>query len=398
MRLTRANISRFQLPPGRADALLFDDDLPGFGLRVNAGGRKTWVAQFRIGGKQRRVALGTLDTVEPDEARKRAKAALGKVALGIDPASEKRTAQEQAAATFAAALPRYFAYAEARQRAGHHSETKRYLEKLWAPLAELPVEKITRATVSKRLGEIAKKHGPFASNRARAALSAFYTWALGEGVALANPVIGTHKATEEIARDRVLTEGELKAVWQNAAPADFRDIVQLLILTGARREEVGAMRWSEIGSELWTIAGERSKNGKAHDVPLSAQARAILDGRTRQDGRDLVFGSGAGPYQGWSNAKERLDLAMRGPATPADEAPYPVLPWRIHDIRRTVATRMADLGVLPHVVEAILNHVSGHKAGVAGIYNRSSYAAEKKAALTLWGDHVASLVQHKGAA
>ena len=154
------------------------------------------------------------------------------------------------------------------------------------------------------------------------------------------------------------------------------------------------MLWSEIdlSAAMWRIGAERTKNGLAHDVPLSAPAVAILSALNRREGRDLVFGAGGGPFQGWSNAKSALDKRVLSKLRERDAKVEPK-PWRLHDIRRTVATRMADLGVLPHVVEAVLNHVSGHKAGVAGIYNRASYAAEKRAALKLWAEHVSALVE-----
>lgn len=392
MRLTKANLARYALPAGKAEALLFDDDMPGFGLRVRAGGKRTWIAQYRLGTKQRRITLGTTETVDPDEARKRAREALAKVSLGADPQSEKRAAREHASVTLGAVLPRYLAYAAPRQKAGHHQDTKRYLERHWGPLAEMALNTISRATVSHRLGIIASENGLFAANRARAALSAFYAWAIGEGVASANPVIGTHKATDEKPRDRVLSDLELSGVWQAAGSGDAGAIVRLLILTGQRREEVGGMAWSEVAGDLWSIPKDRAKNSRDHDVPLSPPALAILRDRIRQDGRDLVFGSGSGPFQGWSNAKERLDARIAKASEERSGKRAPALPWRLHDLRRTVATRMADLGVLPHVVEAVLNHVSGHKAGVAGVYNRASYAAEKRAALILWGAHVATLV------
>ena len=391
MRLTKANLARYALPVGKAEALIFDPDLPGFGLRVRAGGKRTWIAQYRLGTKQRRVTLGTTETVEPDEARKRAKEALAKVSLGGDPQTEKRAAREQASVTLGLIVPRYLAYTSRRHKASHRVGTKHHLEGHWAPLAETGLNQVTRATVSARLAEIAEGSGLFAANRARAALSAFYAWAIGEGLATANPVIGTHKATEEVARDRVLTDAELAQVWQHSGRGDFGAIVRLLILTGQRREEVGGMLWPELDGNTWRIGAERAKNGRPHDVPLSPQALAMLAGRPRRDERELVFGAGNGPFQGWSNAKEHLDVAMLATMRKQHGSKAKLVAWRLHDLRRTVATRMADLGVLPHVIEAVLNHVSGHKAGVAGVYNRSTYGEEKRAALTLWGTHVASL-------
>ncbi len=147
------------------------------------------------------------------------------------------------------------------------------------------------------------------------------------------------------------------------------------------------MTWAEVDLDgaTWRIGGERTKNSRPHEVPLAQPASQVLGVRSRRDGRALVFGS-RGPFSGWSKAKAALDARIS-----AARAGEVLLPWRLHDIRRTVATRLADLGVLPHVVEAILNHASGHKAGVAGVYNRSAYAAEKQSALDLWARHVMGL-------
>jgi integrase len=165
--------------------------------------------------------------------------------------------------------------------------------------------------------------------------------------------------------------------------------VRLLLLTGQRREKVGGMRWQELdlGAGLWRIPSERTKNHRPHEVPLPSLALAILEAVLRRPERALVFGEGQGPLQGWSKAKAALDRRL-------SKAGHVMAAWLLRDLRRTMATRMAELGVQPHAVEAVLNHVSGHKAGVAGIYNRALYAAEKRAALTLWCDHVVGLSFH----
>jgi integrase len=177
----------------------------------------------------------------------------------------------------------------------------------------------------------------------------------------------------------VLSNVELGAVWRAAGPGDFGDIVRLLILTGQRRDEVGAMWWSELDLEaaVWTIPATRTKNSRAHTVPLSPAAVQILSARVRQVGREYVFGSRAGPFQGWSRAKAALDARVALTA-----------PWRLHDLRRSLATGLGDIGVLPHVVEALLNHLSGFRGGVAGTYNYAAYASEKRDALNRWADHV----------
>jgi integrase len=336
------------------------------------------------------VTIGTVETLDADEARRRARSALSKVHLGTDPQLEKAEARAQAAVTLGSVVDSYLSgYASTRLKPRTLAEMERYLRSHWASLSKLPFRRVERADVAARLGSIAVENGRFASNRARAALGSLYAWAIAEGLTDANPVVGTRKAVDEIRRDRVLTDEELRLIWRNAGEGDYGAIVRLLILTGQRREEVAAMSWEEVDLEraTWRIGGERTKNARAHEVTLTQPAMKILGARHRSDGRALVFGS-HGPFSGWSKAKASLDARMSaalGGCAPAS--------WRLHDIRRTVATRLSDLGVLPHVVEAVLNHVSGHKAGVAGIYNRSSYAAEKRDALTLWGDHVTALVE-----
>jgi integrase len=394
MKLTAATLQKLKLPVGAADKIFFDDGLSGFGLRVRDGGKRTWIAQYRVGTKQRRVTLGTVDNLDPQAARQRAKDVLSKVHLGGDPQAEKAERRAQASVTVGVMVERYLAERAAKRlKPRSFEEVERHLKKHWSALSGLPIRSVTRGDVAAQLGRIAKDNGPFASNRARAALSAFFSWAIGEGLVDATPVLGTNKATEEISRDRVLNGEELAAIWKEAGGGDYGAIVGLLILTGQRREEVGGMLWSEIDLDkrVWRIDAERTKNGLAHDVPLSSPAIEILRKRERS-GRALVFGSREGPFQGWSNAKSALDrrVLTKLREMGANGAPKP---WRLHDIRRTVATRMADLGVQPHVIEAVLNHISGRKAGVAGVYNRATYAAEKRQALDLWGAHVESLAE-----
>ncbi|SEE28090.1 protein of unknown function [Rhizobiales bacterium GAS191] len=392
MKLTNEGVARMKLPEGKSERLEFDSDLPGFGVRLRAGGKRTWVVQYRLGAKQRRMTLGSLATIDATEARRRAKSALAKVHLGQDPQMQKGEARAQAAVTLGGVVELYLPRAERKLRASSYAETRRYLKEHWKPLSEVAIAKLGRASVAARLSEISNRNGPFAANRARAALSALFSWSIGEGIADANPVMGTNKATDEISRDRVLSDEELQQVWQQTGDGDFGAIVRLLILTAQRREEVGGMLWPELTEKLWTIGSDRTKNGLPHEVPLSSEAAAILSGIEKRDERKLVFGSREGPFSGWSKAKAALDGRLSKALREKHGAKTELVPWRLHDIRRTAATGMADLGVLPHVIEAILNHTSGHKAGVAGIYNRASYSAEKRAALTLWAEHVKALV------
>ena len=185
-------------------------------------------------------------------------------------------------------------------------------------------------------------------------------------------------------RERVLTDAELAAVWKATdGPAPFNAIVRMLMLTGQRREEVTAMTWEEIASDLstWTVPASRAKNGAAHIVPLSPQAQAILRAAPRVRGTDLVFPGRNGPFNGFSKAKEALDkvCGVRG--------------WRLHDLRRTMATGLQRLGVRLEVTEAVLNHVAGSRAGIIGVYQRHTWADEKRAALNACGAHVAAIVE-----
>jgi integrase len=200
-----------------------------------------------------------------------------------------------------------------------------------------------------------------------------------------NVVLSTNR-TEEKARERVLSNAELREIWAALPDDDYGDIVRLLMLTGQRREEIGALRWSELDfdRDVVLFPPARTKNSREHELPMSGPVRDLLEARDRDEGRDLMFGTGRGPFSGWSNAKEALDTRLLTARKRTNRKASPLPDWRIHDIRRTVATGMAEIGVQPHVIEAVFNHVSGHKAGVAGVYNRASYGAEKAAALTRW--------------
>lgn len=396
MRLTQKTFNSATLPTGVTDKIFFDDALPGFGLRIREGGKRTWIAQYRAGATQRRVTLGTVETLDADAARKAARDVLAKVHLGQDPQAEKIEARKPKPKelTVGDAIERYLQLAEQKLKPSTYYGVDLHLRKHWKALHIHELRKVERRHVAAELGKIATSSGPVGANRSRAALSSLFTWAIGEGLADANPVIGTNKATDEIARDRVLTDEELGLIWRYAGDGDYGAIVRLLALTGQRREEVGGMLWSELDLEggMWRIGAERTKNARPHEVPLSPAAVSILRGLNRREGRDLVFGAGDGSFSGWSKGKSGLDGRMTKALRQTDDAAK-LTPWRLHDLRRTCATRMADLGILPHVIEAVLNHVSGSRAGVAGVYNRSTYAAEKRAALDLWSGHVARLIE-----
>jgi len=389
VKLTAANIRTLKLPPGMTDKVFFDEDLPGFGLRVRASGVHSWMIQYAIAGRTRRVVLGLASALDPGKARATAKDLLAQVRLGRDPAGEKDQARARAAETFGALLPRFLERQRARLKSRSYVETERHLQRHAKALHGSPIEAVTRRTIAARLAEIEKHNGPAARNRVRASLSAYFTWAAREGYVDNNPVAFTNKA-EEKARERVLSDEELRTIWLATDDSQFGAIVKLLMLTGARRTEIGGLMWSEVSPTLLTLPPARTKNGREHLVPLSEPALAILRAqphRTDPDGtpREHIFGNIVGcGYQNWSRGKVDLDariVEMKHGKTLA--------PWTLHDFRRSVSTALHDrFGVLPHVVEVILGHAGGHKGGVAGTYNKALYLEERRRALERWGAHV----------
>ena len=204
---------------GTSDKIFFDEELPGFGLRLRQGGKRegkrSWIAQYRVGSKQRRVTVGTIKTTSLDAARTLARSVLAKVHLGGDPQAEKAERRARASITVGAMAERYLAeHAVKRLKPRSYLEVERHLTKHWRAIADTPIRDVTRSDVAAGLLRIARDSGPIASNRARATLSAFFAWAIGEGLTDATPVLGTNKATAEISRDRVLTDSELAAIWQ----------------------------------------------------------------------------------------------------------------------------------------------------------------------------------------
>jgi integrase len=414
MKLTKTTVAKLSMPAGKSELIVFDEDMSGFGIRLRAGGSAVWIAQYRVGAKQRRVTLGKLSTLDADAARKAAKQVLAKAGLGQDHQAERRAQQARAAVTFKAIADQYLEHAKKALKDKTYAECERHLTRDWKPCHKRPVHEIDRRDVAARLQVIAAEYGPIAANRSRATLSTFYAWAIGHGVAEVNPVIGTVPPGKESEGQRALSSAEARSVWGALGDDEFGRIVKLLLLTGQRRGEVAGMTWAELDLDkaLWSLPADRTKNALPHDVPLSQQAVAILSAVPRRekevstaDGprrelRALLFGRGDGPFSGWSKPRERLNgriarkraSARLGRPLTKDEKPEPAdsLPrWTLHDLRRTVVTGMNELGIQPHIVEAVVNHVSGRaKAGVAGVYNRATYATEKRMALQAWADHL----------
>jgi integrase len=364
------------------DAILFDDDLPGFGLRIRAGGSKTWVFQYKLGSQHRRITLGKFPALHPSQARKTASNLHAEVRLGNDPAAVKAAKQVRAAETFGAVLKIYLARRRGQVRDSSLAEMERHLQRNFAPLHSAPVDKLDRRAIAAQLARLTNEAGPIQANRSRASLSKFLNWCLAESLTETNAAMHTNKNVEK-SRDRVLNNKELNAIW-NALheDSDYSAIVRLLILTGQRASEIADLRWSEIDLErnIIVLPSSRTKNHRVHIVPITSMVRAILEARPRRDGRDFVFGVGERGFSGWSKSKARLDDAVN------------IAPFVIHDIRRSVATGMSEIGIAPFHVEAVLNHISG-TSSVARIYNKNTFESEKGTALNRWAENVAAIVE-----
>jgi integrase len=384
MKLTAKTAVALTLPAGKSDVIAFDDDIPGFGLRLREGGSASWIFQYRFGGTQRRMKLGVLSAVSAPRAREMAEELHAKVHLGHDPGGAKAEERVRAAETLGATLDAYLAFSATRLRPRSLGEVTRHLRKHCRPLHGLRLDKIDRRAVAARITALAAKNGAVTSNRVAASLSAFFGWAIREGLVSSNPAAGLNRAPER-SRARVLNDGEMKAIWAATDDAsDYSAVVRLLMLSGQRAAEIAGLRWSEIAGDQIVLPGERVKNNREHRIPITAAMRAILDGRPRRPGRDLIFGRRFdSPLRGWGVLKAALDQRLEAP----------VAPWTHHDLRRTCATRLADLDVAPHVIESLLNHVSGHKSGVAGIYNRSTLEPQKRHALTAWNERLLAIVE-----
>jgi integrase len=387
VKLTQKGIATLQLARGKSEQIFFDEALPGFGLRYRAGGSKTWIYQFKLGNKQRRLSFGYYPAISPDAARKTAAEMHAKVRLGVDPVAQKVESRAKVAETMEAALRSYLPFKKDRLKPRSYIEMERHLLLHGKPLHELQLAKIDRRAIATRLVEITRDSGAVTSNRVRASLSAFFSWGIQQGLIDRNPVVGTGREQER-SRERVLSDSELAAIWNGLEDDDFGAIIKLLVLTGQRASEIAGLRWSEINDDKITLPPERTKNARGHQIPLSAPALNILQSVKQRKDRDFLFGRRAGPFIGWVSPRRRLDARI------AEATGAPLPHWTPHDIRRSVATQMGEqLAVAPHIVEAILNHVSGTKSGVAGIYNRAVYAEEKRRALNLWGAHVMAIVE-----
>ncbi|MEI7607261.1 MAG: site-specific integrase [Rhodospirillaceae bacterium] len=383
--------TRFACPPGKKDAIFFDASVPGLGLRCYVSGARKWVLQYKSPAdfKDKKKVIGDYPAWTVSAAQERARELRVQIDRGECPVTAAALAEEarkaainaQASLVTVAKAIELYDVGCARLKLRDSKRTVAKLKAALQPFADCPVRDLNRGDIVRRLDEIAATSGPVASNRAKSYIRAAFTWWLDRNHVDAIPIAGLRHQHQEKAKDRVLTDLELVAVWKTATPEivgpAFADIVRLLVLTGCRRQELGSLEWRDVDldGKTITIRAELSKSRATRVVPLSAPAAAILANRPRHAG-PFVFGDGTGgekALSGWGKPKDKLDKASG------------VTKWTLHDLRRTAATRMDELGVSIATIEAILGHLTGARGGIVGVYNRGDYRARATEALELWG-------------
>ena len=434
------------LTKAAGDYYVWDSELKRFGVRVTPGGARVYMIQYRAkaapgqAAKTRKIAIGQHDGKlwNVTKARAVARKLLAPVDLGRDPYAEREAERLAAVAAVeaAAAAERAKAEEEARQAREAEARARDSFEKVaerffdlclketrsghevarllrHGPIAAWSgrhIAEIRRADVGDLIDRT-RQRSPAVARQTYAALRGLFGWCLDRDLIDASPCDRVKAPPRPEARDRVLSDCELRAVWNGADGLGypFGPILKLLILTGQRRAEVAGMQWAEVDLEAatWRIPKERSKNGKAHEVDLSPQAVEVLRPLKRL-GR-LVFPARNAParkhlegekpalmaVRGFSATKRTLDANIEAARLKADPRPEPVAAWRIHDLRRTAATGMAAMNFAPHIVERVLNHISGTQSGLVGVYQRHDYRAERKAAMTAWGARVEAIITGK---
>lgn len=402
IRITKATVDK--IAPATKDQFLWDDRLSGFGCKITPKGVKTFLYQYRMGGRGspvRRFTIGKHGALTAEQARREAETLALKVAQGIDPQAAKvETTRIAIDLAFAAYVERFHSAYLLSAWPSSHGDALALLRRYAVPvIGNKPLPAITRKDVTAVLA--AAQHKVATANLLFATLRRMMRWAVNQGDLERSHMDGMDPPAKAPSRDRVLDDDELILVWKASADLGypFGPLIRMLILTGARREEVAALDWSELDRDaaIWVLPPKRSKNGVAARQPLSNLAVVELDALALRLGADdwlksgLVFSTtGETSVSGFSRAKTRLDKAVETLAEKQEKMPPPA--WRVHDLRRTLATGLQRLGVRFEVTEAVLNHVSGAKSGVAGIYQRHDWAAEKAAALQAWAEHVSSLM------
>jgi integrase len=384
IRLTKSAIDALPIP--KSDVVYWDAGCPGFGVKVTPKGRKVFIVLYRAAGagsKLRKYTIGPYGRVTLHQARVAAQKVFAAKLEGRDPAAEKRAARRRIVADRVEdLLETFIAQRLSQNRSGGEIARllRREIGKTWAGRS---IHEISKRDVVEVVTPIEQRGAPVAANKALKSIKTFLGWCVGRAVLDQSPAEGVPLPSKEVARDRVLEDNELAHVILAARKlgGPYGGIVELLALTGQRREEVARLQREELDltRQVWTLPKTRTKNAKVHVVHLSEQSMAMLK-RAGERGPYVFSFLGSKPFSDFSRAKRRLDQ-LSG-----------VTGWRLHDLRRTCVSGMARLGIAPHVADKILNHLSGTISGVAAVYQRHEFLAERREALERWGIHVAHIV------
>jgi integrase len=384
IRLTKSTIDSLRSP--NSDVVYWDAGVPGFGVKVTPKGRKVFIVLYRTGGadsKLRKYTIGPYGRVTLHQARLAAQKVFAARLEGRDPAAEKREAKRRVMADCVEDLLETF-IAQRLSKNRSVAEISRLLRReVGNPWAGRSIHEITKRDVVEVVSGIEQRGAPGAANKTLKSIKTFLRWCVGRAVLDRSPAEGVPLPAREVARDRALDDEELAQVILAARKigTPYGGIVELLALTGQRRQEVAGLQREELdlAQRIWTIPKARTKNAKAHIVHLSKEALAVLK---RADQREPLVLSllGTKTFQDFTHAKRLLDQ-LSG-----------VTGWRLHDLRRTCVSGMARLGVAPHVSDKILNHQVGTISGVAAVYQRYDFLPERQDALNRWGAHVAHIM------
>jgi integrase len=377
------------LPSSHSDVVYWDTGYPGFGIKVTPKGRKVFIVLYRTGGagsKLRKYTIGPYGRVTLHQARVAAQKVFAAKLEGRDPAAEKREARRRTVADQVEdLLEGFIAQHLSVNRSGDEIARllRREVGRVWAGKS---IHEICKRDVVDLVQAVAQRGAPVAANKTLKSIKTFLGWCVGRAVLDRSPADGVPLPSKEVARDRVLNDNELAQIILAARSmgGPYGSIVEFLALTGQRREEVAGLQREELdlAQRTWILPKSRTKNAQAHVVHLSEGSMAVLK-RANLTGPYVFSVNGSKPFQEFSRAKRRLD-ELSG-----------VAGWRLHDLRRTCVSGMARLGIAPHVADKILNHQSGTISGVAAVYQRHEFLAERKAALDKWGSHLEQLLKQK---
>lgn len=396
--------------PATGQTFFWDTDEHGFGLRVTTSGTRSYVYQYRLGGREaptRRYTIGKHGSPwTPETARKEARRISHLIVAGIDPIDTEKERRRQAIDLAFSAYIEFFYENYLKENWKRADYPLAMLRKDAAPiLGSKPLPEIRRSDVVRVLDAMTDR--PAMAKLMHSTLRKLFRWAVSRGEIERSPMDGAATVRAVPARDRVLSDPELLLAWDAACAlgGSFGAFFHLLILTGQRRQEVAGMDWCELAhnEQCWKIPANRSKNGVPHEVPLSPASVLVINSLAGGDAwprNGLLFTTtGKTPISGFAKLKIRLDEEMNRRLANPSVAPHAnsnvdtISSWRVHDLRRTVATGLQRLGVRFEVTEAILNHVSGARSGIAGVYQRHDWKDEKREALGAWARHVENVVR-----